>query len=674
MTDHATQRDPFGDDIVTEPRQIEAAVEPVNAAALDELLRAFGAVEEGPPPRLRSNRSAILVLSPEPGYGKSHLLGRLFRKLDDRATELYLRPFQDPSSCWISILEKTVFELDRPDASGKLVADPGENTQLDTMARRVLMAVMAQLLRDDRLSHPNKQAALATFERFPNGALEMPEWRDWLRTEREALLKALDRLLKEHGVELRPSRRAWLKVLLAYAYADEDEDVRQLCLDWIKYLPLDADEGGALGLRAADLPDAELPYEQRNEKCFERLADLFTIGSYYRPFLLAFDQTELYGSSPALARCLGVVLSRLRRETCNHLVVVTGNTNVWKNRVQAHFEEADAHSLDPRVLELHGMDARQAAELVRRRFDAWEVGDAPDLFCRTWLAQFFSSKTHRSAREVLRRAHRAWSGRDSTTPPDLESLFQSYRRKLLAAPKGLAFDPGVLQWAVEQVLGPAVPVLVQRIVSPKGYLTVEWRDGDAERVLFGFESGDHWKRWEAILREARRYYDDARSRHQKTSTRLFRLPQQKGLSQRIQKLASEAGSAVRIVQLDLEAAASIFAAHDFSADVEQDNHPLDREQVLAFLRAKLAPMTQPIWEARPSTAPPSSTHDARSVLAEVISAVVRAKRFVTLELLRASLPKEHAQASDDALVACAQTVKGLKLHSSPSMTVFQWLQ
>jgi hypothetical protein len=48
----------------------------------------------------------------------SHLLGRLFKELDDRATLIYLRPFEDPQKCWHSILLQTVQELERTDNAG----------------------------------------------------------------------------------------------------------------------------------------------------------------------------------------------------------------------------------------------------------------------------------------------------------------------------------------------------------------------------------------------------------------------------------------------------------------------------------------------------------------------------------------------------------------------------
>ena len=134
--------DPFGADIVTEPRLVERPVQGLNDDAFNAVLAEFARIAKAPIPRLGRDQQVLLVLSPEPGYGKSHLIGRLFQKLDDHATLLYIRPFQDPSSCWISLLEKVVSELDHPDVANKIACDPGELTQLDTLTRRVLLALL----------------------------------------------------------------------------------------------------------------------------------------------------------------------------------------------------------------------------------------------------------------------------------------------------------------------------------------------------------------------------------------------------------------------------------------------------------------------------------------------------------------------------------------------------
>lgn len=592
-----TYVDPFGDDIVTEPRRIEPAVAGVNDEALQRLREAFRRICHQAPPRLMRDSGALLVLSPQPGYGKSHLLGRLFQELSGQATLLYLRPYQDPRSCFISLLEKVVVELSHPDGTAGEESDA--LTQLDIMARRVLCAVMSELLRAERVAHPDKEQALSLFEKYPNTALEMPEFRSWLLDERDAVLRALDRLLGELGVTLAPSRRAWLKVLLAYAYSDGDEDVRQLCLDWIAYRPLDPSEGGTLGLRFADLPDSDVPYELRNERCFERLSDLMMLGAFYRPFLLAFDQTELYGASPQLARSLGVVLSRLRRETCNHLTVVTANTHVFQRAVRPHFEEADAHSLHPTVIELHGMTEGQAQALVVSRLSGLVAAEDAIGFCGGFIPQLFERSTERSARDVLRRARaqfqRRAEPRAESSSAALARIFQTYRAALIGQPRGLGFDPGVLQWCVQHLLGPALDLHVEPLASTFGYLSLSLSDAH-RTLLLGFETSNHWKRWEAILSEVSAVVA-ADHGGREVTIRYLRLPEQKPLPQRTHNRLVSLSGLVSVHELSLEQASWLFAAHDFAADVQQDNHDLDPEQVLIFLQQRLRPLAEQLWGA-----------------------------------------------------------------------------
>src|SRR3954466_15945777 len=107
---------PFEDNVVLEPRDAESAIAGLNDRPLAKLRRAFARLETEPKPRrTQVPLLAQLVLSAEPGYGKSHLIGRLFRELDDRATQIYLRGFQDPETFWQSLLLKVVQEMDRPD-------------------------------------------------------------------------------------------------------------------------------------------------------------------------------------------------------------------------------------------------------------------------------------------------------------------------------------------------------------------------------------------------------------------------------------------------------------------------------------------------------------------------------------------------------------------------------
>ena len=95
---------PFEADVIREPREVTFSVQGLNDGALNHLIAEFEQLTVGelprspiPPPK------AQLVVSPEAGYGKSHLLGRLFQAVGPRATQIYLLPFQAPERAWQSI-------------------------------------------------------------------------------------------------------------------------------------------------------------------------------------------------------------------------------------------------------------------------------------------------------------------------------------------------------------------------------------------------------------------------------------------------------------------------------------------------------------------------------------------------------------------------------------------
>src|SRR6266542_6841607 len=100
---------PFEADVIREPREVTYSVTGLNDAPLNRLIAEFEklAADELPRKPVPSPK-AQLVVSPEAGYGKSHLLGRLFQALGQRATKIYLRPFQSPQRAWHSILLETV--------------------------------------------------------------------------------------------------------------------------------------------------------------------------------------------------------------------------------------------------------------------------------------------------------------------------------------------------------------------------------------------------------------------------------------------------------------------------------------------------------------------------------------------------------------------------------------
>ena len=140
--DVAVAVNPFEDNVIGQPRTVRYSVPGLNDRPLNALLTKLSRLTVGALPRQPiSVKKAQLIISPEPGYGKSHLLGRLFQKLGTEATKIYLRPFQDPQRVWSSILLTTVQELELPNEN---TAQSG--TQLEAFALGVLAHVAADFM------------------------------------------------------------------------------------------------------------------------------------------------------------------------------------------------------------------------------------------------------------------------------------------------------------------------------------------------------------------------------------------------------------------------------------------------------------------------------------------------------------------------------------------------
>jgi hypothetical protein len=162
---------------------------------------------------------AQLIVSPDRGYGKSHLLGRLFTKLGRGATKVYLRPFQDPYKAWHSILLLTIQELERPDEE-----KAGGPNQLEALALGTLAHVAADFIAEDGIPNYPKAADAAAFLRKVGVDPTLPEaqirpWIEWIAKliNDPSEVSRLTLRLQSRGIDLLGREKAWLKVLSAQA-------------------------------------------------------------------------------------------------------------------------------------------------------------------------------------------------------------------------------------------------------------------------------------------------------------------------------------------------------------------------------------------------------------------------------------------------------------------------
>ena len=577
---------PFGDLIVQDPRRREPTVPDLNRHPLLRLLEAFERLVAGSTPREPiSGDQAILITSADPGYGKSHLIGRLFYALHGRATLVYVQPFQNAVTPFQSLLLAVLRELHFPDRlSTGQPRDPEEPTQLDGLAHAVLAHLLADLaegwsktLAIDAQPETIRLLRSDPLNAFRRGA---DPWAAWLTQYWSTLERVMEEVLARRGVELmRPG--AWLRVLRAYAFSPDDIALRRSCLDWLQGQPIDADEAERLGLRAGDSV-GELTSGETNALCRTRLAELCQLSCFYRPFVFCFDQTEVYGHQPALARTFGMVIATLVHEMRGQLTLVTANQDPWTARIAPNLELADRQRIAEPPLTLEGLGRAQATELVRLRLAAAEIEPRRvDAFLRgAWMTELFPGDGSQLAPRVfLQKCKERWSKqplRDFT----LRELFEQRRERLLATPKRQLFEPDPLQWLVEVAAQGLPGISVETIDEP--WFSVQWKT--AERLCrFGFLSGNHWKQWEAVAR--------ASLASSGAKAVFFRASEQPPIPSPDWKVAEKIReaqrSALQIIVLDPEELALLYTGRDLYAQAAQGDIAYAPDEVLEFLHGHL---------------------------------------------------------------------------------------
>jgi hypothetical protein len=482
--------------------------------------------------------------------------------------------------------------------------------------------------------------------------------------------------LKAFGVYLHGGN-AWLKILSTYAREPASILLRKACLDWIKYQPLEEEEARRIGLKAADLPEVDLPYEQRNQECCKRILDLLKLAAFYRPFVLCFDQTELYENSSDLAQAFGKVILQLRDDGENLLIVITANQFVWDNKIFKNFQDGPKRRIEQPSISLEGINRRQAQELASNRLHAWKVdeNDIQSFLDARWLDHLFEATPQISPSDFINECAHRWDSRPEALPsPDLSKVYQTYRAKLLHAPKSLMYDAGVLHWVFQTVFNGESGLMIERFKSNKGYLCLRWiQDGTC--VYFGFEESDHFKRWEAILNEAKRYH--SHDQHNRVSSRsvFFRVPCQKPIPGQNWKIRAEfaASHVLAIIHLDQNEVTSLYAAHDLYADVVQGNQPFTKEETLRFLAKELHG-----WIARVvsgSRSPIKLNGEPKPPSQELIEAlrsIVSTSPFLSLNLLQEKLLECGFTAEREQIFKATEMIPEIKVFSTHTNAVFKW--
>ena len=682
---------PFESVIVSEPRRIDRPVTGLNDLPLVSLLRQVEKLTGGEYPKAIKLSGAQFIQSPAPGYGKSHLIGRLFKQLRGRATLIYLRPFTNPSTCWKSILLKMVQELEFPESAEAEFCGVNEPNQLEALVHGILVNVVINGLKSGTIRHKDKEGAVDYFQRATLRQLRSnKEWVAWVCVKKTRLAELMERQLKQKGIFLSSSPLSWFSVLLQYAYFPKSYELRQSCLDWLRGGSVDDEDAGKIGIFPGDRPVHDLAIDQVNETSKHRIVDFCSLAGFYRPFLFCFDQTENYGAEPGIAKCLGIVIQGLVDDCLNHMTVVTANQHPWHQVVQPHWEHAHVDRLARPGLELKGLMKDQARELIEIRLHGWDPESlkAKKLLEAEWLDGVFRQSKEIGIRQFLLECSEQWLAADTGLKPkpkpeppalekELEDTFQAYINKIKTQPKRLVYDPDALFWLVQEVA--CKPgVAFKKFKSTRGYLAARW-DVEGRKVYFGFEAGHHFKRWQAIQQEAGRYHDADTS----SKVVFFRTPELRFIPGPGWKSAPDIAAAKRsylhIIVLGRDIMAELYAAYDFYLDAVEGNIPFKADKVISFIRSRLKPVWDRILEPAPEkwgggppetdNKPPNEVGEPQKNLIKKIRDIVKRDKFLSIADLMAKI---SPPASEEELHRARACIAEIQVHTSPNMTVLQW--
>jgi hypothetical protein len=354
---------------------------------------------------------------------------------------------------------------------------------------------------------------------------------------------------------------------------------------------------------------------------------------------------------------------------------VTSNQHPWQKTISPHFETADAERIAQPPVTLEGLSREQGDELIRLRMKASEAPaeSADALLAGNWLGTVFTTPNGRvGTRQFLQRCKIRWEQLRNAQPlgAALAELYEARRVNLLAEPKRLVCDADMLQWFVKTCAAGLPGVEIDPVASR--YFNVAWRL-TGRTILFGFEAGSNWRRWDAIAREAQ--------------SRREQLPQFKAVYFRGEEQPAIPGpdwfvgpailearkQCLHLIVLTRDDFAALYAGYDLYADaLGGDIPPFEAPEVLAFLRTQFerwwARLLGPI-EGQSTNLPKLEAGKVEAPINEEVRRIVAAEKFLSVDEVIARLGTPCSR--EEVLLACGYSAE-IRVHAHPQMTVLQW--
>lgn len=566
-----------------------------------------------------------------------------------------------------------------------------EPTQLEALVHGIIAHVLADLISSRQIPVQAGVNQTAEFlRRHPSQAFDCAHsdgaWAIWIKNafrhllDDSKLLNAFNHQLASRGIHTRSaSKESWLKIFYHWAFAHNDIEIQAACLDWLKGQSVSEENAKTIGLPQGECPKLDAGPKEMEELAKNRLLDFCQLAAFFRPFIFCLDQTENYGANPDLAKCLAFIIQEMVDYGQNSMVLLTANIDPWQKKLRPHFEESHLDRLSP-YLELEGITLVQGKELLAQRLEGFpDAANSQPLCEGSWIASIFQGVTRMGVRQFLQKAREKWEHHEgAASKKTLHEIHAEYVNKIKSKPKNQCFAPDFFYWLVRDV-GALLP---QNKVKPgtshhSKYFPLRWQMDD-KTFLFSFESGNNWRRWESIMRTSGREYQDNKS----TNGVLFRTPDLAGTprpSWKIHEMIEQARRThLRLLELSPKEVAYMYACKEMHSDAMQGDLeiPATGEEILRFTSDKLLHWWKKRFSESPQADSPSSAlhllpaSNSAQVLIDALGSLMQKHKFISLAGLLALLP---SGTTDDAVYKAASYMPEIKIHTSPTEIVFQWL-
>ncbi len=262
------------------PQEAEPVVESIHTNVIAAVTETLNRVAE-------SRHTRTLLLEGDPGSGKTYLLGRLKKKLNDKAFFAYINPFPESKRIWWHILRYTV---------DSLVKVPTGQKDSQLMLWLKSLSVFTKRTLKERIMQDN----------FWEG----------LTSDRQKFIKHLKRSYQDTGI-YNPDN------FFGVLYDLINPQKYNLACEWLRGDDLSEASLKELGVKSSI--DSE-------EAACEILANFGRIATETQPIVLCFDQIEsiarLPNNSPDL-QTLFSVATKIHGEFKNFLLIISINIDTW---------------------------------------------------------------------------------------------------------------------------------------------------------------------------------------------------------------------------------------------------------------------------------------------------------------------------------------------------------